>query len=184
MSEHEHEQHEDFTAPDPREAPEGVDPETGEIHEQTIEQAATEESSEEMIKKAERARGDFTRRIQKIMGENAPTHDCPTCQGLGLVWDLPADPVELVEAADAVACEDCNGLGVQRLPSRVPGNDTRTCLTCGGRGWHEVVAAPTNVTPLAPSTATSGGTTMGWQDSAGVFHPLITPNPAQGSGAV
>jgi hypothetical protein len=83
VSEHDDEPREDFGASRDEEVPEGVDPETGEITEQTPQEAADDDGSDALIKKAEKAQTNYAKRIRDIFGDNAPQYDCPPVTGSG-----------------------------------------------------------------------------------------------------
>lgn len=184
MSEHDDEQREDFTAPDHPEAPDGVDPDTGEIAEQTAEEAASADGSDALIKKAEKAQTNYARRIRDIFGDNAPQYDCPACNGLGLVWNTEEAQPELVHPDNLVTCDACNGYGSVITGSKAPGRETTVCIACSGNGYRTVTPQPENVTPLVPAQAqaqtSAQGPVMGWQQPDGTFVPLGTPQAGNG----
>jgi hypothetical protein len=184
VSEHDDEPREDFGASRDEEVPEGVDPETGEITEQTPREAAEADGSEEQIKKAERAVAAFNKRIDVIFGDNAPKLQCPRCEGLGRLWEDAAAEVTLVQADDAEPCAKCDAKGQTATGSKVPGQESKPCGRCGGRGWHEKRYEQATVTPL-PQTVdalrvATGQDVMGWQKPDGTFVPLGTPNAVGG----
>jgi hypothetical protein len=166
------------------ETPEGVDPETGEITEQTPAEAADEDGSTEQVEKAEIARAAYNAEIDAIFGENAPPLECATCNGLGRVWNTEEPQPELVHPPELVACSRCNGYGQVLTGSRNELNQTTTCTACNGTGWKIETPQPENVTPLVPASAatvgTSGAPVMGWMGPDGVFQPLGTPQTGNG----
>jgi hypothetical protein len=184
VSEYDDEPREDFGASRDEEVPEGVDPETGEITEQTPREAAEAEGSTEQIEKAERARATYNKRIDAIFGDAAPTLQCPTCDGLGRVWDAQPREPDLVHPDNLVTCEACNGYGSVITGSKAPGRETTVCIACSGNGYRTVTPQPENVTPLQPITnqtlAASPAPVMGWMGPDGVFQPLGTPNAVGG----
>jgi hypothetical protein len=184
MSEHDEEPREDTRASRDEEVPEGVDPETGVIEEQTPAEAADADGSEDQIKKAERAVATFNKRIDAIFGDNAPPLQCPRCDGLGRVWAVEESTPELVHPENYVACDNCNGHGEVLTGSKVPANATTVCGRCNGTGFQVVTPQPENVTPLVPASAatvgTSGSPVMGWMGPDGVFQPLGAPQAGGG----
>jgi hypothetical protein len=184
MSEHDEEPRADTRASRDEEVPEGVDPETGVIEEQTPAEAADADGSEDQIKKAERAVATFNKRIDAIFGDNAPPLQCPRCDGLGRVWATGEEEPELVHPDNLVACERCNGHGQVLTGSKVKGNDTTVCQSCNGTGWKIATPQPENVTPLQPRELTYQGNpqtpVMGWQQPDGTFVPLGTPQQGNG----
>jgi hypothetical protein len=179
MSEHDDEPREDLGASRDEEVPEGVDPETGEITEQTSQEAAADDGSDALIKRAEKAQTNYAKRIRDIFGDNAPQYDCPACSGLGLVWNVDEPQAELVHPDNLVTCESCNGYGSVITGSKAPGRETTVCIACSGNGYRTVTPQPENVTPIVPASAatvgTSGAPVMGWMSADGVFQPLGTP---------
>jgi hypothetical protein len=182
MTEYDDEPREDFGASRDEDVP--VDPETGEIREQTLTEAAEADGSEEQIKKAERAVATFNKRIDAIFGDNAPQLQCPRCDGLGRVWNVDDPTPELVHPDNLVTCDACNGYGSVITGSKAPGRETTVCITCSGNGYRTVTPQPENVTPLTPLTnqtlAASPAPVMGWMGPDGVFQPLGTPQAGNG----
>jgi hypothetical protein len=179
MSEHDQEPREDFGASRDEEAPEGVDPETGVIAEQTPAEAADADGSDALIKKAEKAQQAHVKRIRAIFGDNAPQYDCPTCNGLGLVWNTETVEPELVHPDNLVTCDACNGYGSVITGSKAPGRETTVCIACSGNGYITKSLQPENVTPLVPNAPTQAAPNhapvMGWMSPDGVFQPLGQP---------
>lgn len=52
---------------------------------------------------------------------------------------------DFAPAEDAQACDKCHALGKTLTGSRVPGQETKPCVSCGGSGW---VAKMAEVAPL------------------------------------
>jgi excinuclease UvrABC ATPase subunit len=184
MSEHDEEPREETRASRDEELPEGVDPETGVIEEQTPAEAADADGSEEQIKKAERAVATFNKRIDAIFGDNAPPLQCPRCEGLGRVWAVEESTPELVHPDNLEACENCNGHGRVLTGSKVPENATTVCGRCNGTGFRVVTPQSENVTPLVAAPAANPAApppaVMGWMNADGVFQPLGTPQTGNG----
>jgi excinuclease UvrABC ATPase subunit len=184
MSEHDEEPREEIRASRDEEVPEGVDPEADGITDWTSAEAAEADGSEEQIKKAERAVATFNKRIDAIFGDNAPPLQCPRCDGLGRVWDVPTEEPQLVHPPELVACGRCHGYGEVLTGSKHPLNQTTTCTACNGTGWKIETPQPENVTPLVPASAatvgTSGSPVMGWMSADGVFQPLGTSQQGNG----
>jgi hypothetical protein len=184
MSDHDDEPREDTRASRDEEVPEGVDPETGVIEEQTPAEAAGADGSEDQIKKAERAVATFNKRIDAIFGDNAPPLQCPRCEGLGRVWDVPTEEPQLVHPPDLKACDRCNGYGEVLTGAKNPLTARTNCGACNGTGWKMAVTQPENVTPLVPAPAANPAApppaVMGWMNADGVFQPLGTPQTGNG----
>jgi hypothetical protein len=184
MSEHDDEPREDFGASRDEEAPEGVDLETGEIAEQTPQEAAADDGSDALIKRAEKAQANYAKRIRDIFGDNAPQYDCPACNGLGLVWNTEEAQPELVHPDSLVTCDACNGYGSVITGSKAPGRETTVCIACSGNGYRTVTPQPENVTPIQPNASTTfqqaQAPVMGWMSPDGVFQPLGTPQAGNG----
>jgi DnaJ-class molecular chaperone len=176
MSEHDDEPREDFGASRDEETPEGDDADTVEEEEQTSAQAATDDGSDALIKKAEKAQTNYAKQIRRIFGDNAPQYDCPACNGLGLVWNLDEPTPELVHPDNLVTCDSCNGYGSVITGSKAPGRETTVCIVCSGNGYRTVTPQPENVTPIVPNAPTPSGAlaspVMGWMSADGVFQPL------------
>jgi excinuclease UvrABC ATPase subunit len=184
MSDHDDEPREDFGDLETR--VENEQQEWNEIQEQeqTPQEAAADDGSDALIKKAEKAQTNYAKRIRDIFGDNAPQYDCPACNGLGLVWNVDEPQPELVHPDNLVACENCNGHGRVLTGSKVPENATTVCGRCNGTGFRVETPQPENVTPIVPNTGLTGVAAptpvMGWQQPDGTFVPLGTPNAAGG----
>src|SRR4051812_48659962 len=111
MSDYDDEPREDFGAFTEPEGSIDHDHETGEIREKTPQEAADDDGSDALIKKAEKAQTNYAKRIRDIFGDNAPQYDCPACNGLGLVWNLAPPARQLVHPDNYVTCDACNGEG-------------------------------------------------------------------------
>jgi hypothetical protein len=172
MSDHDQEPREDFGANRDEEVPEGVDPETGEIAGQTPQEAAADDGSDALIKRAEKAQTNYAKRIRDIFGDNAPQYDCPACNGLGLVWNLDEPQPELVHPDNLVTCDACNGYGSVITGSKAPGRETTVCIACSGNGYITKTAPPAVVAEFSPIPAPVPTTTMGFMGPDGVFVPL------------
>jgi hypothetical protein len=179
MSDHDQEPREDFGASRDEEVPEGVDPETGVIEEQTPQAAAADDGSDALVKRAEKAQTNYAKRIRDIFGDNAPQYDCPACNGLGLVWNTEEAQPELVHPDNLVTCDACNGYGSVITGSKAPGRETTVCIACSGNGYKTITPQPENVTPITPTFAAAGvaapAPVMGFMGPDGVFQPLGTP---------
>jgi hypothetical protein len=130
--------------------------------EQTLEQAAQQAGSEELLKKADQANRSYHKRLNTILGDDPNRHECPTCQGLGVTWGEPEPVLELVEAEDARPCEKCNAVGVVLTGSKNPQQATKQCSSCGGRGWQNVVLQSAPVVPIMPAQP-AGASPVGGQ---------------------
>jgi hypothetical protein len=184
MSEHDDEPREDFGAFVEPDGSVDHDHESGEIREQTPQEAASDDGSDALIKRAEKAQTNYAKRIRDIFGDNAPQYDCPACNGLGLVWNLDEPAPELVHPDNLVTCDACNGYGSVITGSKAPGRETTVCIACSGNGYKTVTPQPENVTPLVPNSPVSHGPqqtpVMGWQQPDGTFVPLGTPQAGNG----
>jgi hypothetical protein len=184
MSDHDDEPREDFGASRDEEVPEGVDPETGVITEQTSQEAAADDGSDALIKRAEKAQTNYAKRIRDIFGDNAPQYDCPACNGLGLVWNVDEPTPDLVHPDNLVTCDACNGYGSVITGSKAPGRETTVCIACSGNGYRTVTPQPENVTPIQPNVpawpAPADAPVMGWQQPDGTFVPLGAPQAGNG----
>jgi hypothetical protein len=184
MSDHDDEPREDFGASRDEEVPEGVDPDTGVIADQTPQEAADDDGSDALIKRAEKAQANYAKRIRDIFGDNAPQFDCPACNGLGLVWNLDEPQPELVHPDNLVTCDACNGYGSVITGSKAPGRETTVCIACSGNGYKTITPQPENVTPLLTNQTAYDQPTqmpvMGWMNADGVFQPLGTPQAGNG----
>lgn len=96
---------------------------------------------------------NYVKSASEIIGDaGVPVTSCEMCADCypGLRWleaqdELHATLLSVVGAAsggsplnddpDALLCDRCNGFGHTKLPSHVPGNDTRLCRQCNGAGW-------------------------------------------------
>jgi hypothetical protein len=184
MSEHERDMDENYREPDPADGPGedfGVSPGDDD---QTPQEAANDDGSDALIKKAEKAQTNYAKRIRDIFGDNAPQYDCPACNGLGLVWNTEEVAPELVHPDNLVACEYCNGHGEVLTGSKVPTNATTVCGRCNGTGFRVVTPQPENVTPIVPNSSAVAAVTqtpvMGWMGPDGVFQPLGAPQAGNG----
>jgi rubrerythrin len=152
MSEHDDEPREDFGASRDEEVPEGVDPETGEITEQTPAVAATAEGSDDLRKKFDKANSDHRKRLERLLGAPLEGQECPTCDTYGYVLGPKDESVPLKAADDAEACDACDAFGEVLTGSKNPPQMVKPCSRCGGRGWREKLPPPQVVEPLPPWT--------------------------------
>jgi hypothetical protein len=116
----------------------------------------TQEEQELRIGKAEKATKTYVSSIGRIFEEDAnDLIECPLClpwargfvhpQDVGRFSDevrtaamFIVNGVEQVEfrpAPELHSCDVCDGYGVVRTGSKVPGNDTTTCRACRGFGY-------------------------------------------------
>jgi len=99
---------------------------------------------------------NYVKSIGDILdGAGVPVAMCELCADAypGLRWIEPQDQMhaalvaavtEISEGAplkddpNAQLCAVCDGFGVVKLPSRVNGNQMRTCKSCNGAGFREM----------------------------------------------
>jgi hypothetical protein len=154
--------------------------------EQSPEEAAATDGSAELMAKADRENARYHRAIEKLFGPDENRHECPTCSGLGIVWgdvgEAAGPPLELLQGEDARPCEKCNAYGVVVTGSKHPGQETKPCTRCGGRGWYE---QPVAVAPLATLPTPTGGNPEplagNWVPGRG-FIPYGSSEPLPGTG--
>ena len=128
-----------------------TDPETGDVTEPAG--LRDEKELDRAFEKVRREHDRHENRVREIVGADfdamAP---CPLCSHfatgyIGLV-ELPdsAIPVlramlgmpdlsNLEDAADARKCPSCNGKGLVKTGSDVPGYESKQCASCVGTGW-------------------------------------------------
>lgn len=148
MSEQEYEEgieSDDGAATDQETADQPPEAENGE---HTPREAAAESGSAEIPRKLERALKTHKTRIEGILGMRLDGHECATCDGMGFVMEPQGAAPDLRDADDAEPCEGCNAFGFVRTGSKVPGQDSKPCGRCGGRGWHEKVLPPPPFIPV------------------------------------
>lgn len=104
-------------------------------------------SSEAVMQAADKENRRYHAKLDKILGEDDTRHECTKCNGLGVTWGKDEPPMELVTAEDAEPCPKCNAFGLTLTGSKQPGQETKPCGGCGGRGWRE------KIVPLAPIAA-------------------------------
>jgi hypothetical protein len=148
MSDTEQEPREDFGAIRDEEVPEGVDPEAGEVTDQTPAEAATAEGSDDLRKKFDKANSDHRKRLERLLGAPLEGQECPTCDTYGYVLGPKDETVPLTLAEDAEACEACGAYGEVLTGSKNPQQMVKPCSRCGGRGWREKLPPPQVVEPL------------------------------------
>jgi hypothetical protein len=154
------------------------EPERDDADAQTPQEAAADDGSDALIKKAEKAQTNYAKRIRDIFGDNAPQYDCPACNGLGLVWNTEEAQPELVHPDHLVTCDACNGYGSVITGSKAPGRETTVCTACSGNGYITKPAPPAPVAEFSPAPAPVPTTTMGFMGPDGVFVPLGQPQSA------
>jgi hypothetical protein len=153
------------------------------------EEPSAELRSEKEIEKAHKAidklREHVAGRVGAILGEDAQLLlPCPACgdEIPGFVWppnEVPVPPDKvgalsvyiglpdlnvLEDALDAIPCPDCRARGEVKTGSLVPGQTTKMCSRCVGKGW---IGSGSFVSPEA-------GVTNGTH----VEQPVFTP-PAE-----
>lgn len=120
-------------------------------------QPDTEAVSEEIGKKLDALQKHVAKKMGDILGEDAAMFEvCEVCSYTNTPgWRLSGPYAPEVEAAvrgvlgthgigeyktDTYSrvCDICEGLGKTSTGSRVPGQETQTCVDCKGRGWLAV----------------------------------------------
>ena len=147
---------EEGTTPEPEPEPDTpAEPEPDTPGDQSLAQAAAAEGSEEQLKRAETANRNYHKRIREILGDDPNRHECPACEGLGVVWGEQQEEYDFATAKDAEPCTDCNALGMVLTGSRNPDQRLKPCTPCGGRGWlvKPVPVAPVVALPVTPEAA-------------------------------
>lgn len=104
-------------------------------------------SSEALMQAADKENRRYHAKLDKILGPDENRHECEACNGLGVKWGDDAPAPELVVAEDAEPCPKCNAFGLTLTGSKQPGQETKPCAGCGGRGWRE------KIVPLPPPVA-------------------------------
>jgi len=148
---------------------------------ETPAEAAARLGSDQVMKKADSENRRYHKALDKILGPDENRHECPACNGLGVTWGEQEALPEVKQAEDAEPCPDCNALGVTKTGSLQPGQETKPCGKCGGRGWRDVVqlyVAPTTI----PTVDTAAPQTMQgqWIPGRG-FVPYGQEEPIPGS---
>ncbi len=164
----------DRLAPDEQEADEP---------EQTPAEAAQRDGSEQTLKKADAANRAYMQKLEKILGADDDRHECAACNGLGVTWGATVAEPELKQADDAEPCPKCNAYGMTITGSRDPGQATKPCGECGGRGWRNVVVQLAPVAPIAPHEMTPATAQMGTMQPDGTFVPFGVAPSSQYGGA-
>jgi hypothetical protein len=167
---------------DPQEPAEpDAEPEPGE--EQDVE-LRSEKEIEKAHKQIDKLREHVANRVGVILGEDANLlMPCPACgdEIPGFVWPPGAAPVPpekvgalsayiglpdlnvLEDALDAIPCPDCRARGEVKTGSLVPGQTTKMCSRCVGKGW---IGSGSFVSPET-------GTVNGDHTEAPVFTPPV-----------
>jgi len=121
---------------------------------------------EAIYKRLDTRAANYIKSAAEIVGdESVPLEVCEMCKDgyPGLRWAEPQDELHanllnvvteeeqgapLRVDANAQVCESCDGFGMVKLPSHVPGNQVRVCRACNGAGYREL--NPQSGTPEAP----------------------------------
>lgn len=108
---------------------------------------------EQAFKKLEGEQNRHNKRLSEIMGDDFSTmlvcELCePTIAGYRFNTPLSEEQRQMVAVAiglagdaaikeddEAVKCDRCDGMGVTRTGSKVPGAETRACTKCAAKGW-------------------------------------------------
>lgn len=105
-------------------------------------------SSEAVLKKADAANRRYHKQLDSILGAKSGHIDCPTCEGLGIVWDDGKPAADFVHPDNLEACGYCNGYGQVISGSKNPDHQLVVCIKCNGLGYVTKAAQPANVTQL------------------------------------
>ncbi len=121
--------------------PAGVNPETGELDDQELDEPAAEPPTEDeleqmrVLEELDKAQESYERKVRKIVGPEAPLVPCSHCEGIGFDLGGGAEADELAEHEHFRGCHECGGHGQVRTGSKVSGHDVAQCPGCGGRGY-------------------------------------------------
>jgi hypothetical protein len=139
-------------------------------------------STEETLGKLSKANVTYLKAVERILGPDETRHECPTCEGKGIVWGEVEAAIELRTATDSEPCEACAALGVVLTGSRNPEQRTKPCGACGGRGWNTPTPAPVEAPPFIPAGPQVAQPVAGqWVEGRG-FIPFGATEPLPGSG--
>jgi hypothetical protein len=175
----------EVTPPEPDEPDEAAQDEEDEANEEGEPAEATPEPEPEpeaarddadvnpVYAKLDTKAANYIKGVSDLMKDGAiPAELCEMCADCypGLRWVKPSDEMHATLLAvvgasesgsplnndpDAILCDRCNGFGHTKLPSHVPGNDSRLCRACNGAGWLERNAQ--SGAPQAPVPAPANG---------------------------
>jgi hypothetical protein len=108
----------------------------------------------EQAAELEKATAAYLKRVEKVFGPGDVPPACPACEGLG--FDLTGgEPAPVLLAHENFRrCDECDGYGLVRTGSHVPGHDLNACPNCVGRGYLERLPTPQAV----PDQAAEYGT--------------------------
>jgi transcription elongation factor Elf1 len=179
MSEHEHE-NPDAEPDEPITLDDG-EGDGGEPDDPEAAKADAGPSSAAVLEKADKENRRYMRALEKILGEDETRHECPTCNGLGVTWGEPEALLEVAAADDAEPCPACNALGVVKTGSKQPGQETKPCGKCGGRGWREKIAPLAAVPAYAPTETLAPQVLQGQYVPGVGFIPYGQEEPIAGS---
>ncbi len=143
--------------------------------------ADTGPSTEAIMEKADKENRRYMKALTKILGPDDSRRECVHCNGLGVQWGDDAPSLEVATAEDAEACPHCNALGVVKTGSLQPGQETKPCAKCGGRGWREVVAPLAAVTPYVAAQPEAPQVLQGQYIPGKGFVPYGQTEPIAGS---
>jgi len=124
---------------------------------------------EAIYTKLETRAKNYVKSVGEIVQDaGVPIAMCELCADAfpGLRWIEPRDQMHaalvaavteisegapLKEDANAEVCSACDGFGVVKLPSRVAGNQMRTCKSCNGAGFRELNPQSGTAGPPVPA---------------------------------
>lgn len=138
-------------------------------------------SSEAVLKKADAENRRYHKKIDSIFGAKSGHIDCPTCEGLGIVWDDGKPEVDLVHPDNLVTCEACNGYGEVITGSKNPSHVTTICIQCNALGYITKTAQPALVAQLPPPAPEQAAPMNGQYVPGRGFIPYGATEPLPGT---
>jgi hypothetical protein len=138
-------------------------------------------SLEAKLNEAGKATIAYHKKLTKILGDDADRHECPTCEGIGVVWGEQPTDAELVHPENLVTCDACAGWGRVLTGSKNPEHITAICTACAANGFITRPAAPAAVAYLPPAAETAPQTVSGQMIPGVGFVPFGESEPIPGT---